>query len=169
MNKIKFVSAYDAGHRELGGHWLREGAAPVMNNTLDTLMTADHVILVNADGTVTDNPAGVWAPELTVFLDDNGQEDPGTDAELIRTAKSSGWAIQSGWTGQYGYSGIAMHTDERVGGGLAEHVLETPGYWVVTSPVVLPGHCAGEDESCEECRVLMERGADYWLIMHKEA
>lgn len=168
---ITFVRAWDNGHSELGAHWIRKGSAGRMDDTLDALMSADHVIQVHDDGTVTDETSGVWAPELTVYLDADGQEDTGTDADLIETAKRSGWDIQSGWSGQNSgrYGGPSMHASERVGGSLAEHVLSTPGYWVVTSPSVTPGHCAGEDDTCDECTVTMERGVDYWLIMHRDA
>lgn len=96
---------------------------------LNDLMGFDHVILVHDDGSVSE-PTGVYAPELNAINDGDGSHTAKTDPELCRQAKSAGWTLESGRTGQYGYSGVCMHSSEFVGGGLAEDILATPGYWV---------------------------------------
>jgi hypothetical protein len=78
-------------------------------------MEFDHVIQVHPDGTLTDAPDDVHAPEL--------------DAEND-TVSGDGWSLLRGFTGQHGYSGPIMHDSEFIGGGLARHILETPGYYV---------------------------------------
>jgi hypothetical protein len=84
-------------------------------NALNEIMAFDHVIQVHPDGTVTDAPDDVHAPEL--------------DAEND-TVSGDGWTLLRGFTGQYGYNGPIMHSSEFIGGGLARHILETPGYYV---------------------------------------
>jgi hypothetical protein len=84
-------------------------------NPLNEAMEFDHVIQVHPDGTFTDAPDGVHAPEL------NAEND---------TVSGDGWSLLRGFTGQHGYSGPIMHDSEFIGGGLARHILETPGYYV---------------------------------------
>lgn len=108
---------------------------------LEKIMEMDHVIQVHENGDVTDDVAGVWAPEVY----DNTGED---DAEDI-VVSGDGWTLESGWTGQYSYHGPVMHDSEFVGGALAEHILSTPGYWVA---VVVTGSCecgTGDDDECD--------------------
>lgn len=96
---------------------------------LNSVMEFDHVIHVHRDGSVSE-PTGVYAPELNAINDGDGSHTAETDPELCRQAESSGWTLESGRTGQYSYSGPCMHPSEFIGGGLAEHILATPGYWV---------------------------------------
>lgn len=105
-----------------------------MNVTVDNLndvMEFDHVIQVHDDGTVT-VPDGIYAPELHLFLDENGQVDADADADLQDQAAP--FSLETGWTGQHGYSGPMMHQSEFIGGGMASYILETPGYWVTVYP-----------------------------------
>lgn len=97
---------------------------------LNSMMAFDHVIRVNEDGTIDEPIRDRYAPELYALSDSEGQHTPDTDPNLISDARDAGWELLSGWTGQYGYSGVCMHPSEFIGGSLAEHILETPGYWV---------------------------------------
>lgn len=83
----------------------------VMN--LNDLMEFDHVIQVHHDGTVTDGPAGIYAPNLY-----NDELD------------SPAWTMLTGYSGQYRYPGPIMNNAEFIGGRMAEHILDTPGVYV---------------------------------------
>ena len=98
-------------------------------DNLNDIMGFDHVIRVHEDGTVSE-PQGVWAPELHAISDADGQHTSQTDPDLQYQAASAGWTLETGWTGQYSYHGPCMHSSEYIGGRLARHILETPGYWV---------------------------------------
>lgn len=81
---------------------------------LNDLMELDHVVQVHADGTVTDGPPGIHAPDLY---------DERIDGE--------GWEFFSaGYTGQHGYRGPIMHNSEFIGGRLESDILATPGTYV---------------------------------------
>src|SRR5690606_21753532 len=106
--------------------YLKSGDSPYSLVTLDDVMGLDAPpVRVAHDGlclTVTTLP-DVHAPESL----------PDDDAELIREARASGWEPLSGFTGQYGYRGPVLHPSERIGGGLARHILETPGDYAVAT------------------------------------
>lgn len=55
------------------------------------------------------------------------EEDPDGDDHSLET----GWELLTGFTGQYSYNGPAMHPSEYIGGGLARHILDTPGLYTV--------------------------------------
>jgi hypothetical protein len=97
-------------------------------------MEFDRVVQVHPDdGTVGDpdgNAPYVHAPDLNAISDGNGSHTSDTDPDLRRQAQDAGWTLESGWTGQYSYNGPCMHASEVIGGGLAAHILATPGYWV---------------------------------------
>jgi hypothetical protein len=85
--------------------------------TLSDVMEFDHPIQVHADGTVTDGPAGVYAPDLY-------------DEELSDEA----WEFAShGYTGQHGYRGPILHNSEYIGGGLERDILATPGVYAAVA------------------------------------
>ncbi len=88
-------------------------SAPAAVETLNDLMSFDHVVTVHDDGTVTDGPVGVYAPELY-------------DGEIL----ADGWELLDGYSGQDRYSGPIMHASEYVGGRMARDILETPGVYV---------------------------------------
>ena len=119
---------------------------------LNAVMEFDHVILVHEDGSISAPETAPPAPELYADSDADGQHLPTTDRDLQRDAERAGWTLETGWTGQYGYSGPCMHASEYVGGGLAEHILSTPGYWVV----VMIYENDDSDPSC-------------WAIAHRDA
>jgi hypothetical protein len=110
---------------------------------LNDRMEPDHVVRVLNGGRVAE-AEGSYAPELVMWTDSDGQALPDSDADLHEQAKSAGWRLLEGWTGQDRYHGPVMHPSEFVGGRLAEHILETPGEYVVTVVTAL-----GEDEESD--------------------
>lgn len=91
---------------------------------LNKIMEFDHVITVGADGTVSDGPAGVYAPE--VWSADSYAAGREADIE-----DGQGWALMRGYTGQYASAGSPwMHASEYIGGRMARDILETPGLYV---------------------------------------
>lgn len=90
-------------------------------HNLTEIMSFDHVIEVHPDGTVTE-PETVWAPEVSVS--GGNYRRPDVDAR-----PSEPWQLVNGFSGQYLYSGPIMHNSETIGGALADHILETPGYY----------------------------------------
>jgi hypothetical protein len=103
----------------------------VTPDKLNDVMRFDRVIRVGPDGTVTyASSERAYAPDLNAICGADGSHTSETDPELHRQARDAGWTLESGWTGQYGYSGPCMHPSEFIGGGLAAHILATPGYWV---------------------------------------
>lgn len=61
------------------------------------------------------------APEI-VYVD---------QGDLYTLDNADGWRAMRGYTGQYGYSGPIMHNSERLGGRMAEDIVETPGVYVL--------------------------------------
>lgn len=98
----------------------------VTPDNLNAVMEFDHVIEVHADGTVSDAPAGIYAPEgVYDYLDDNAGSSDALDA------LGDGWELFTrGYSGQYGYNGPVMHESEYIGGRLARDILSEPGYYV---------------------------------------
>jgi hypothetical protein len=94
---------------------------------LARVMEFDHPITVHADGTVSDGPAGIYAPEAL----HDGPADVLLDGEPWR--ESSEWELLTGYTGQHGYRGAVLHASEYIGGGLARDILATPGVYVAVA------------------------------------
>lgn len=92
--------------------------------TLSELMDFDHVVQVFPGGTVTDAPAGVYAPEVHAYGDE-------IDTSELEAA---GWKLMAGYSGQYGYAGPWMHASEYIGGYLESDILATPGLYVAIYP-----------------------------------
>lgn len=115
----------------MGGKYVRDGGR--RSETLNDAMDIDHVVIVHEDGTVSTDTVNVWAPEVIAKVDDDGNFTPTTERDLAASLKEAGWTAASGWSGQQGTRGddIVMHESEFIGGSLAEHILATPGYWVV--------------------------------------
>lgn len=101
----------------------------MMHNHLSSVMTFDHVIRVNEGGSIDEPIKGVWAAEVSVMLDADGQITDVAEEEMLMWVAAAGWTLLNGFSGQYNYSGPIMHSSEFIGGGLAEHILETPGYY----------------------------------------
>lgn len=88
----------------------------------------------------------VYAPD--VFHD----EQHSMTIDGIPYRDSEEWEALTGWTGQHGYNGPVMHQSEFLGGGLAQHVLDTPGVYVVVAVEVE-----------EEWREATEAEAEAWF------
>jgi hypothetical protein len=111
-------------------------------------------VWVRADGTVHDVPLSrpngdplpqVYAPELSVDVDADGQLLTLDGADLRDQATRQGWELLDGYSGQYGYGGPIMHPSEYVGGDLERDILAEPGVYVVTTVA-----CLGPDESDDQ-------------------
>lgn len=137
--------------------------------SLNDIMTIDHVVRVRDDGTVTyQGTTGVYAPE--VYCDYEGPFTDGQildehERDMIESIKAQGWTVETGWSGQDSgkYNGAIMHVSEYIGGALAEHILETPGYWVACSVEIHPG----EDDP-EHNDGSGESETAGWIVMHRE-
>jgi hypothetical protein len=97
---------------------------------LNDIMEPDHVIAVDEDGHITE-PSGIYAPELEMGTDGDGQILDEHEAAYKADAARQGWQILEGFTGQHAYRGPVMHPSEFVGGGLEDHIRETPGSYAV--------------------------------------
>jgi len=141
--------------------------SPVTEDTLNSFMEFDHVIRVLPGGAVTHDTPGVYAPEsLDMEVDGDGQSIHADDSDIKGQAKSAGWALLTGYTGQYSYNGPVMHPSEFIGGGLARHILETPGYYVA---LTVEAPC--NDYSAEFCSE--DTGCNCepagWAVAYREA
>ena len=97
---------------------------------LNDTMEFHHVVEVHADGSVTDGPSGVYAPEVSVELDADGSMislNP-NDIQI-----DSGWELLNGYSGQDRYRGPIMHDAEFIGGGMERDILATPGLYVAVT------------------------------------
>lgn len=97
--------------------------------TLNDIMEIDHVIRVSADGVISEDTPGIYAPEVFIPTHD-GQILADDEQEMTNYLRGQGWEPVTGWSGQYSYAGPIMHPSEYVGGALETHIRETPGYWV---------------------------------------
>ena len=101
-----------------------------MQRTLNDLMEFDHPVIIHPDGTVTDAPADLYAPNLL-------------DEEL----DDKDWEFFTyGYTGQYSYIGPIMHNSEFIGGRLERDLLANPGIYVVVAAYWMPDEDDDEDE-----------------------
>lgn len=178
MTGQRYVSAWDSGIRNIGAEWIKEGSRG-KGETLNSLMQMDHVIRVDAAGLVHDDVRDVYAPEINMQTDDDGQILAEHDAALIDDLKRAGWTAETGWTGQYGnHKGDpVMHVSEFIGGGLAEHIVSTPGYWVACAVDVDSEVCPNESPTCklsdpcvmcvDESGEQREREAAGWVVLHR--
>lgn len=129
---------------------------------LNDAMEFDHVIQVHPDGTVTDGPAGIYAPEVYPDYYPDGSD-----------------YISEPWTLLRGYSGQAvkdrsanahMHNSEAIGGRMARDILETPGLYaavVLDWPCDTGYGCDGPDHnSGEPCDADHAEG---WVVAYREA
>lgn len=97
---------------------------------LDRIMYTDHVVQVTKDRQVLDT-VGLYAPEVFVNLDSEGQMTSAAEADMIRYVEYEGWELLTGYTRQYAYRGPINHPSEFIGGGMAEDILDKPGFYVV--------------------------------------
>lgn len=111
---------------------------------MNDLMEFDHVIQVHEDGTVTDGPANVWAPDLF-----NGEIEQG-----------SGWTLLDGYSGQSGYSGPVMHDSEYIGAAFERDILATPGLYVA-----IVGYWVADDD--DDDREDSESVLEGWAVAYR--
>jgi len=103
--------------------------------SLSSIMDFDHIVTVHEDGSVTDGPNSISAPELW-----EGKLD------------SSEWELLSGFSSQAGsgpsgrYMGPIMHNSEFIGGYLEDHILSHPGIYVAIVSNYFPEEDDGETE-----------------------
>jgi len=117
-----------------------------MQSSLNDIMEFDHVIFVSGDGQIHEDFDEMYAPEVYVALDEDGQISADAEVSMIDDVIGQGWDLLSGWTGQYRYNGAIMHDSEYIGGGLAAHIRENPGFYVA---VVVMGMPYDEDDEYE--------------------
>lgn len=140
---------------------MSEGLKVTAEN-LNSVMEFDHVIRVNADGTVTDRveDAPYFDEALRCYL-----TDPETWLWETEVNLPEGWHLMNGYSGQHGYSGPEMHVSEFIGGRMARDILETPGDYVA---LVVESDCGYTEEFCSE-----ESGCDCepagWVVAFKPA
>mgnify|MGYP001597727465 CR=1 FL=1 len=101
---------------------------------LNDLMQMDHVVQVHPDGSVTE-PDGIWAPDVTVETDDDGQyvatrSDQGHFTGWNVHVDGDGWVLLKGYAWDDGSE--LLPSSQYIGGALAAAILETPGYYVAT-------------------------------------
>ena len=96
----------------------------VTADTLNEEMEFDHIVYSHGDGTISDvNPCvSLWGPEIYTV-----EQEDGTWTEEDMEGP---WSLLTGFSGQHDYSGGHMHDSEYIGGGLARHILETPGFYM---------------------------------------
>lgn len=111
-------------------------AENVTEDTLSDVMEFDTVIRVNEDGTVD-----VLEDAISPSLEDGNV--------------GKGWELLNGFSGQYSYAGPIMHESEFIGGGMARHILSTPGLYVSLVSYYTP-----EDED--------EDNIDGWAVAFKD-
>lgn len=135
------------------------------SENLDTFMEFDWTYHVDDDGHMTE-ALDVHGPDVFV------QEEGGKPIVTL------GWELLSGWSFQWMYSGPVMHDSEGIHPPMGEHILENPGYYVVTSVTYLgtgntvcqecdaqPGEwCPDNCDGTENREDLIEG----WVVAHKE-
>lgn len=115
---------------------------PEREEALSIVMDFSRPIEVLDNGNVI--PCNEDAPELYMDVDSEGSAIT-TDAELMEQVSTGGWTLLTGFTGQYGYNGPVMHASELIGGGIARHILMTPGIYVA-----LVVECLSPDDDQDE-------------------
>src|SRR5690625_427383 len=144
----------------------RNAPVKITLDNLNDVMRIDHVIRVNEDGSVSE-PFDVYGPE-SVHVEREGGEP----------AVEGPWTLLSGWSLQCMYRGPEMHDSEGIHRPMAEHILETPGYYVAT-PVMYLGTGSTECQECDadsgewceaDCEGLEDREylLEGWVVAHKE-
>lgn len=121
----------------------------VTTETLSDVMEFDHVIVVHEDGTVSD-AENVYAPDIRMEVDADGQPLHADDSDIIGQAEREGWELLTNYSGQHGYHGPVMEDAEYIGGGLARDILEEPGVYVVVIVNVMAPEDAPNAEELEE-------------------
>jgi hypothetical protein len=134
---------------------------------LHKIMEFDHVVRVRDDGTVTtQGTIGVYAPEPYIEYSGPFKEAQISDDQeraLVAWVKGQGWDVLTGWA--LGGGLVIMHASQFIGGSLADHIRETPGYWVKVYVDIHPGEDDPEHENNGGNGESEEAG---WILCHRE-
>src|SRR5690606_30399812 len=84
-----------------------------------------------AGAILTSSILDVYAPDVFIDVDAEGQILAEAEALTLDRLRSEGWEPVSGYSSQHGYRGPIMHTSETLGGGMAQEVIDTPGVYVL--------------------------------------
>ena len=118
--------------------------AIVAPDKLNAVMEFDHVVTVNEDGTVSDGPSGIYAPDLL----DHEVSDP------------TRWAPVGNYTSQQG-GGWLMHNCESIRGQMARDILAEAGTYVAVVAYWSPDE---NDDHADEEGAIPEGWALFRLI-----
>ena len=112
----------------------------VTADTLNAEMEFDLIVYSHGDGTISDvNPyVSLWGPDIYTIEQEDGTW---TEEDL-----EGPWSLLTGLSGQHDYSGGHMHASEYIGGGLARHILETPGFYMAAVVCPVPLDEDGDEE-----------------------
>lgn len=147
------------------------------DQSLNDMMSEASVIRVMPDGEIIYDRT-VYAPDVYVTTDDDGQIMDDDDKAMIDMVKSAGWEMLNGFSGQYLYAGPIMHPSEYIGGGMEEHIRTNPGYYASVIVTTLGLGCVNDDDQCDPdspCDACTEakrerNGEDAgWAVVFREA
>lgn len=156
-------------------------------NELDEMLSCDGtVVQVHPGGTFArydrpDKPLEEYAPSVMMTTGDDGQIMPEHTAQFVTEVEATGWTLEKGWSGQYLTRGDdpGMHMSEFVGGGLKDHILDTPGLWCVMPLDVESEECPNETDGCklsDPCDTCVNGDGHEreiipvgWVVMHRDA
>lgn len=131
--------------------------AKVTAENLNYVMSFDHVIRVNEDGTVSDVEESYYFDVRTY----KGDDEVWTTEYVL----PEGWTVMNGYSGQQGYAGPDMHQSEYISGGMARDILATPGLYVA---LTVEADCGYTEDGCDE-----ESGCncepESWVVATKPA
>lgn len=113
-----------------------------MAQTLNDIMSFDHVIEVQSDGGIIAR-SDIFAPELH-------------DGEV----QSTNWELLDGYSGQDRYSGPIMHNSEFIGGRMEEDIRSNPGVYVALVCTWLDAEDDDDEDAVEGWAVARLRDPD---------
>src|ERR1044072_5916294 len=104
----------------------------------------DHPFILNPDGTITDAPSGVYAPEAY-----NGVYAPDAPHDVYIPESDSWECAAYRMSGQHDYRGGVMHQSEYIGAGIARLLLsDEPQTYCVVEVRDDDGQFPGGDPIC---------------------
>ena len=121
--------------------------------------------------TTIERADGVYAPEVTLYVDKDGN---GVGEETIDGTpwkESKRWEAVNGYSGQHGYSGPVMHASELLGGTMARDVLADKGTtYVIVSVECLPDWEVDQDDDDDVLLEMttLDNPAGWMLLKLKE-
>lgn len=100
-------------------------------DTLNAMVEFEVPFRVLPGAVIDSDLPGVYAPEVTLEVNSDGDPLPESEDVMIQDLARHGWNVLDGYSGQDRYSGPIMHASETLSGGLARDILEAPGTYVV--------------------------------------